>query len=322
MKAVGESILEVKGLKVYYYTREGVVRAVDNVDFFMEKGETVGLVGESGSGKSTLGFSILKLIPPPGKIVDGKIIFDGIDLTELDEKEMREIRGKRISMIFQDPMTSLNPLMKIGDHLVETIMTHEEVTREEAEERALALLRDVGIMPDRFHDYPHQFSGGMRQRVMIALALALNPDIVIADEPTSALDVIVQFQILDLMERLKKQYNVGMIFISHDISVVAEISDKIALMYAGQIVEYADAISFFEEHLHPYAELLLQSVPNIELSDQKLKYIPGLPPDLLHPPSGCRFHPRCPYAESICKEKDPPLLEINTGHFVKCFRYK
>jgi len=322
MKAVGESILEVKGLKVYYYTREGVVRAVDNVDFFMEKGETVGLVGESGSGKSTLGFSILKLIPPPGKIVDGKIIFDGIDLTELDEKEMREIRGKRISMVFQDPMTSLNPLMKIGDHLVETIMTHEEVTREEAEERALALLRDVGIMPDRFHDYPHQFSGGMRQRVMIALALALNPDIVIADEPTSALDVIVQFQILDLMERLKKQYNVGMIFISHDISVVAEISDKIALMYAGQIVEYADAISFFEEHLHPYAELLLQSVPNIELSDQKLKYIPGLPPDLLHPPSGCRFHPRCPYAESICKEKDPPLLEINTGHFVKCFRYK
>lgn len=319
---MGESILEVKGLKVYYYTREGVVRAVDNVDFFMEKGETVGLVGESGSGKSTLGFSILKLIPPPGKIVDGKIIFDGIDLTELDEKEMREIRGKRISMIFQDPMTSLNPLMKIGDHLVETIMTHEEVTREEAEERALALLRDVGIMPDRFHDYPHQFSGGMRQRVMIALALALNPDIVIADEPTSALDVIVQFQILDLMERLKKQYNVGMIFISHDISVVAEISDKIALMYAGQIVEYADAISFFEEHLHPYAELLLQSVPNIELSDQKLKYIPGLPPDLLHPPSGCRFHPRCPYAESICKEKDPPLLEINTGHFVKCFRYK
>ena len=319
---MGESILEVKGLKVYYYTREGVVRAVDNVDFFMEKGETVGLVGESGSGKSTLGFSILKLIPPPGKIVDGKIIFDGIDLTELDEKEMREIRGKRISMVFQDPMTSLNPLMKIGDHLVETIMTHEEVTREEAEERALALLRDVGIMPDRFHDYPHQFSGGMRQRVMIALALALNPDIVIADEPTSALDVIVQFQILDLMERLKKQYNVGMIFISHDISVVAEISDKIALMYAGQIVEYADAISFFEEHLHPYAELLLQSVPNIELSDQKLKYIPGLPPDLLHPPSGCRFHPRCPYAESICKEKDPPLLEINTGHFVKCFRYK
>ncbi len=322
MKAVGESILEVKGLKVYYYTREGVVRAVDNVDFFMEKGETVGLVGESGSGKSTLGFSILKLIPPPGKIVDGKIIFDGIDLTELDEKEMREIRGKRISMVFQDPMTSLNPLMKIGDHLVETIMTHEEVTREEAEERALALLRDVGIMPDRFHDYPHQFSGGMRQRVMIALALALNPDIVIADEPTSALDVIVQFQILDLMERLKKQYNVGMIFISHDISVVAEISDKIALMYAGQIVEYANAIPFFEEHLHPYAELLLQSVPNIELSDQKLKYIPGLPPDLLHPPSGCRFHPRCPYAESICKEKDPPLLEINTGHFVKCFRYK
>jgi len=319
---VGEVILDIRGLKVYYYTREGVVKAVDNVDFVMEKGETVGLVGESGSGKSTLGFSILKLVPPPGKIVDGKIIFDGIDLTKLDEKEMRKIRGKRISMVFQDPMTSLDPLMKIGDHLVETIMAHEEVTREEAEERAITLLRDVGIMPDRFNDYPHQFSGGMRQRVMIALALALNPDIVIADEPTSSLDVIVQFQILDLMERLKKQYNVGMIFISHDISVVAEISDRIALMYAGQIVEYADAIAFFEEHLHPYAELLLQSVPNIELSDQKLKYIPGMPPDLLHPPSGCRFHPRCPYADSICKEKDPPLVEVNRRHLVKCFRYK
>lgn len=319
---MGEVILDIRGLKVYYYTREGVVRAVDNVDFSMERGETVGLVGESGSGKSTLGFSILKLVPPPGKIVDGKIIFDGIDLIKLDEKEMRKIRGKRISMVFQDPMTSLNPLMKIGDHLVETIMTHEEVTREEAEERAIALLKDVGIMPDRFNDYPHQFSGGMRQRVMIALALALNPDIVIADEPTSSLDVIVQFQILDLMERLKKQYNVGMIFISHDISVVAEISDRIALMYAGQIVEYADAVAFFEEHLHPYAELLLQSVPNIELSDQKLKYIPGMPPDLLHPPSGCRFHPRCPYADSICKEKDPPLVEVNRRHLVKCFRYK
>lgn len=319
---MGEVILDIRGLKVYYYTREGVVKAVDNVDFVMEKGETVGLVGESGSGKSTLGFSILKLVPPPGKIVDGKIIFDGIDLTKLDEKEMRKIRGKRISMVFQDPMTSLDPLMKIGDHLVETIMAHEEVTREEAEERAITLLRDVGIMPDRFNDYPHQFSGGMRQRVMIALALALNPDIVIADEPTSSLDVIVQFQILDLMERLKKQYNVGMIFISHDISVVAEISDRIALMYAGQIVEYADAIAFFEEHLHPYAELLLQSVPNIELSDQKLKYIPGMPPDLLHPPSGCRFHPRCPYADSICKEKDPPLVEVNRRHLVKCFRYK
>ena len=319
---MSKTILEIKGLKVYYYTRDGVVRAVDNVDFFMKKGETIGLVGESGSGKSTLGFSIIKLIPPPGKIVDGKIVFDGIDLIKLNEKEMRKIRGKRISMVFQDPMTSLNPLMKIGDHLVETIMTHEEVTREEAEERAFALLKEVGIMPDRFHDYPHQFSGGMRQRVMIALALALNPDIVIADEPTSSLDVIVQFQILDLMKRLKEQFNVGMIFISHDISVVAEVSDKIALMYAGQIVEFADAISFFEKHLHPYAELLLQSVPNIQLSDQKLKYIPGMPPDLLHPPSGCRFHPRCPFANSICKEKEPPLIEIEKGHLVKCFRHK
>jgi len=316
------SLLEVKDLTVHYYTREGIVKAVDEVNFFMNKGETIGLVGESGCGKSTLGLAILRLVPPPGRIVSGKIFFNGKDLTKLGNKEMPKIRGKRISMVFQDPTTSLNPLMKIGDHLVETIMAHERIIREEAREKALSLLKNVGILPDRFNDYPHQFSGGMRQRVGIALALALNPDLVIADEPTSSLDVIVQYQILELMRKLRNLYDMGMILISHDISIVSEIANKIALMYAGHLVEFADVIPFFEKPLHPYAEALLQSVPNVQLSDQKLKYIPGMPPDLIHPPMACRFHPRCPYVFDKCKKVEPPLFEPERGRLVKCFRYE
>jgi len=318
---MGENLLKVEDLRVYYYTRDGIVKAVDNVTFQMEKGETVGMVGESGSGKSTLGLSLLRLVPPPGRIVSGRILFDGRDLTKLKDEEMIKIRGKRISMVFQDPMTSLNPLMKIGEHLTETILSHESVTQEEAKERAMSLLKDVGILPERFYDYPHQFSGGMRQRVGIALALALNPDLVIADEPTSSLDVIVQSQILDLMKKLRRTYNMGMILVTHDISIAPEIANKIALMYAGQIVEVAETTPFFEEPLHPYAEALLQSVPNIQLTDQKLKYIPGMPPDLINPPSGCRFHPRCPYAQKICKEEEPQPIEVGKGRVVKCFRY-
>lgn len=314
-------LLEIKNLKVYYYTRRGAVRAVDGVSLYMDRGETLGLVGESGSGKSTLGLSILRLIPPPGKIIDGKIVFDGMDITSMPEDEIIKIRGKRISMVFQDPMTSLDPLMKIGDHLIETIMVHENVSREEAEKRAKELLESVGILPDRFNDYPHQFSGGMRQRVMIALALALNPDLIIADEPTTALDVIIQAQILELMKELKKKFNAGIILITHDISIVAEMADRIALMYAGQLMEFSDALSIFEEPLHPYTEALLQSIPNIQLSDQKLRYIPGSPPDLINPPSGCRFHPRCPYAMDVCRVKEPPMIEVEKGRMVKCFKY-
>jgi len=316
-----EALLRIKNLKVYYYLREGVVKAVDGVNFSMRKGETVGLVGESGSGKSTLGLSILKLVPSPGKIVDGQILFDSKDITKLDNKKMRMVRGKRVSMVFQDPMTSLNPLMRIEDHLTETIKAHQKVTQEEAKEKAALLLGEVGIPPERAKDYPHQFSGGMRQRVGIALAIALNPDLLIADEFTSSLDVIVQFQILNLMKKLKASYNMGMIFISHDISLVSEIADKIALMYAGQIVEFAPADAFFEEHLHPYSEALLNSVPNVQLSDQKLSYIPGMPPDLVNPPRGCRFYPRCPYAKDLCREKEPPLIEVKPDYMVKCFRY-
>jgi len=314
-------LLKIEGLSVHYYTEDGIVRAVDKVDFLMNRGETIGLVGESGSGKSTLGLAILRLVPPPGRIVSGRIIFDGTELTSLDEGEMQKIRGKRISMVFQDPTTSLDPLMKVGDHLVETIMAHENLTREEAKERALRLLEQVGIRPERFGDYPHQFSGGMRQRVGIALALALNPDLVIADEPTSSLDVIVQFQILDLMRRLKELYDTGMILVTHDISIVPGIADRIALMYAGQLIELADVNSFFDEPLHPYGKALLEAVPNIQFSDQKLKYIPGNPPDLINPPRGCRFSPRCPYATERCRREEPPMINVGSGRLVKCFRY-
>jgi len=314
-----DRLLEIEDLKVYYYVREGIVKAVDDVDFFVKKGEIIGIVGESGSGKSTLGLSILRLIPPPGRIVGGKLLFDGNDLIKLDDREMLKIRGKRISMVFQDPMTSLNPLMKIGDHLVETIMTHEKVARKRAEERALSLLDNVGILPDRFNDYPHQFSGGMRQRVGIALAIALNPDLVIADEPTTALDVIVQAKILDLLKSLRDAYGMALILITHDLSIVLERCDKIIVMYAGHLVEHANSADIHKNPKHPYTQGLLRSIPNIELADQKLEAIPGSPPDLLNPPKGCRFWPRCPYAKKKCYEKDPPLIDAEHGHLVRCF---
>jgi len=310
--------LQVENLKTYYFTKQGVVRAVDNVSFEIYEGETLGLVGESGCGKSTLGFSIMKLIPPPGKIVNGKILFKGKDLVELPENEMRKIRGKRIAMIFQDPMTSLNPLMKIGDHIVETILTHENVTKEEAYTRAKKLLDDLGISRERINDYPHQFSGGMRQRVMIGLALALNPDLIIADEPTTALDVIVEAQILDLMKKLKEAYRLTLILITHNIGIVAEMADKIGVMYAGKLVELSKTLPIFEEPLHPYTEALLDSVPNIKLSEQTLKWIPGSPPNLLNPIKGCRFAPRCKYAEKRCFEEEPKIIEVEKNRFVAC----
>ena len=284
----------------------------------MDRGETLGLVGESGCGKSTLGFSILRLIPPPGRIVGGKIIFEGSDLTAKSESEMRKIRGKRISMIFQDPMTSLNPLMKIGDHLTETITTHTNITKEEAVEKAKVLLSNLGILPERINDYPHQFSGGMRQRVGIGLALALDPDLVIADEPTTSLDVIVEAQILELLKKMKRAYNLTLILITHNIGIVAEMADHMAVMYAGKIVELSDALSLFDKPLHSYTKALLKSIPNIKLSEQTLESIPGMPPDLLSPPKGCRFNPRCPHAFKKCFEIEPELVQVGKDRFVAC----
>ncbi len=314
------SLLNINELKVYYFTKRGVVRAVDGVSLSISRGEVLGLVGESGSGKSTLGISLLGLIPPPGRIVGGSIVFDGVELTKLSDDEFAKIRGKRISMIFQDPMTSLNPLMKIGDHLMETIMVHENVSKNEARERSIKALEEVGIPPERFNDYPHQFSGGMRQRVMIALAILLNPDLIIADEPTTALDVIVQAQIIDLLNNLRKRHNMSILLISHDIGVVSEIADKIAVMYAGHLVEMADANKILGDPLHPYTSALLRAVPLIESKSEKLCYIPGSPPDLVKPPRGCRFHPRCPYAKDICRTREPRTVNIK-DHIVKCWMY-
>jgi len=315
------TLLEIEGLKVYYKTWEGWIKAVDGVNVSLEKGESLGLVGESGSGKSTLALALMNLLPPQAKIIEGKILFKGKDLTKIPDKEYRKVRGKEISMIFQDPMTSFNPLMRIGDHITEIITAHEKVDKKEAWERAEKLLEMVGIPKERAKDYPHQFSGGMRQRAMIAIALALNPDILIADEPTTALDVIVQAQILDLIKRLKEEMDMALLFISHDISVVMEVADKIGVMYAGHLVEVADTYSIAEEPLHPYTKGLIRSIPNILLSDQKLESIPGNPPDLANPPSGCRFHPRCPYATDRCRSEEPPLVKVGKS-YVKCFLYK
>jgi len=314
-------LLKIEDLEVHYEARAGIVRAVDHVDLDVRLGETLGLVGESGCGKSTLGFAILRLVPSPGRIVGGSIIFDGEELLDKDEEHLRHIRGKRISMVFQDPMTSLNPLQKIGEHLVETITTHESVSKEEAWKRAEDLVDRLGISPSRLSDYPHQFSGGMRQRIMISLALALDSDLIIADEPTTSLDVIVEAQILDLLKELKAAYDMTLILITHNMGIVAELVDRVAVMYAGKIVELADALDLFANPLHPYAQGLLKSIPNIKLWDQEFEIMKGLPPDLINPPTGCRFHPRCPHAMDICSEVDPPLKPVENGTTVACHLY-
>ena len=314
-------LVSIRNLDVHYYTRMGVVKALDQVSLNIERGQLIGLVGESGCGKSTLGFSILRLIPPPGRIVAGSIIFDGEELLDKDAESMRHVRGKRISMIFQDPMTSLNPLQRIGDHLVETITTHESVSKEEAWKRAEELVDRLGISPSRLNEYPHQFSGGMRQRVMISLALALDSDLIIADEPTTSLDVIVEAQILDLLKELKAAYSMTLMLITHNMGIVAELVDRVAVMYAAKIVEVADALDLFGNPLHPYTQGLLKSIPNIKLLDQEFEIMKGSPPDLIDPPTGCRFHPRCPYVMDICSEIDPPMKNVENGTMVACHLY-
>lgn len=315
-------LLKVENLTVEYWARRGKVRAVDNVSFFLDKAETLGVVGESGSGKSTLGLSLIRLVPPPGRIVNGNVWLEGVDLLKLQEDEMRKIRGRKISFIFQDPMTSLNPVKKIGAHFVELIRTHEpKISEEEALQNAERLLKDVGIQPERINDYPHQLSGGMRQRVMIALSIVLNPSLVIADEPTTALDVIVQAKILDLLKDVQNKYAMALILITHDLSIAMERCDKILVMYAGQIVEHAHIKNVYQNPQHPYTQGLLKSIPNIELAEQKLEAIPGSPPDLLNLPKGCRFWPRCSSVMEICRKTEPPLIETEQGHFVRCFLY-
>lgn len=299
----------------------GYVKAVDGVSFQVEKGEAMGLAGESGCGKTTTALSVLKILPSNGRIVEGKIIFNKIDLAKFTEDEMRDqIRWKGISLVFQGAMNALNPVQKVGDQIVEAIMLHEEdIERRDAMDRARKLLELVGINPTRVDNYPHEFSGGMRQRAMIAMALACNPEMVIADEPGTALDVIVAAQVLKLLKELKEKLNLAMILITHDLSIIAEVCEKAAIMYAGKVVEYGDVISIFKEPLHPYTQGLIGAFPNIKETQRiKMKSIPGTPPDLLHPPTGCRFHPRCQFAMDICKKEDPELVSVGKLHSVSC----
>jgi oligopeptide/dipeptide ABC transporter ATP-binding protein len=321
------ALLEVQDLKTHFFTREGVVQAVDGVSFSVEKGQTLGIVGESGCGKSVTALSIMGLIPkPPAKIVGGEVLFDGRDLTKLGEGQLQSVRGKEIAMIFQDPMTSLNPTLKIGTQITETIRAHEDVSKEAARKRAADLLDEVGIprAKERLDDYPHRFSGGMRQRVMIAIALSCNPRLLIADEPTTALDVTIQAQILDLLDELRQDHDMAMILISHDMGVVAEVCDDVAIMYAGQIVEHSSGLELFDRPEHPYTEALLGALPQFEgdeheIRESRLTAIPGRPPDLIDPPEACRFAARCPYRDSgdNCATVEPQLREIRAGHLVR-----
>lgn len=316
------SLLEVEHLIVDYKTRKGIVRAVNDVSFSMKKGEILGLVGESGCGKSTLGVTLIRLIPYPGIVTSGSIKLEEKNILRLSEKAMRSFRGGKIAFVFQDPMTSLNPVKKIGDHFIEFLRFHEHgLSKKAAIERTKDILKELGIQSERINDYPHQFSGGMRQRIMIGLAIALNPSLVIADEPTTALDVIVQDKILDVLKDLSRAHDMALILITHDLSIVLERCDNIFVMYAGHQVEYGKSESIYRSPKHPYTQKLLRSIPNIELADQKLDAIPGSPPDLLNPPKGCPFWPRCSFVMEICKAKIPPITSLENGHLVKCFLY-
>jgi oligopeptide/dipeptide ABC transporter ATP-binding protein len=312
-------ILSVEKLNVEYYTARGRAKAINDVSLILEKGETLGLVGESGSGKSTLALALMGLIQPPGRVVSGRILFEGRDILALNQEELRRLRGKRIAMIFQDPMTSLNPVKTVGEHFVEFIREHDEsATPEMAIQMASRVLSEIGIGPSRLKEYPHQFSGGMRQRVMIGLALVLEPSLIIADEPTTSLDVMVEAQILELMRELKEKYELSLILITHNMGIVAEVADRVAVMYAGRIAEIAPTSELFDSPRHPYTRALIESIPNIAAKDQKLKAIAGHPPDLIDVPSGCPFHPRCPYAFDRCRREVPLLRRTGRDSEAAC----
>jgi oligopeptide/dipeptide ABC transporter ATP-binding protein len=321
-------LLEVKNLKTYFFTEDGIVKAVDGVDFVVYPGEVLGLVGESGCGKSVTSFSIMRLIGQPGKIVDGEIYFDGKDLVTLPENEMIQVRGNRISMIFQQPQSALNPVFKVGDQIAEVLDIHQSLGKELGRQRAVELLKMVGI-PEaerRAEAYPHELSGGMAQRVMIAMALACAPELLIADEPTTALDVTIQAQILDLMRGLREKTGTSIILITHDLGVIAEMAERVAIMYAGRIVEQSAVGILFDKPLHPYTQGLIGSIPVLGKIKDRLAVIPGTVPNLVNLPPGCRFAPRClariENQLSICTDQEPDLIEANPGHLVRCWLYQ
>ncbi|MCC6943631.1 MAG: ABC transporter ATP-binding protein [Thermomicrobiales bacterium] len=321
--SVAEPLLEVKGLRTQFFTQDGVVKAVEDVSFYVMPGETLGVVGESGCGKSITGLSIMRLIPdPPGKIVDGEILFEGQDLRKLSDDQIRRIRGNRIAMIFQDPMTSLNPVLTINRQISEALQLHMGMNKDQAKARAIELLQMVGIpnAEERIDQYPHQFSGGMRQRVMIAMALSCNPQLIIADEPTTALDVTIQAQILDLMRNLQSERDTGVIMITHSMGVVAGMADRVQVMYAGSIVETSTTEEVFANPRHPYTVGLMKSIPRLDARQkEKLEPIRGLPPDLIDLPDMCPFVPRCNYAREKCEQKRPPLMEVGPDHYSACW---
>jgi len=318
-----ETILNIEGLKTYFFTEAGIVKALDNISFNLKKGESLGLVGESGSGKTVTALSVLRIVPKPGRTIDGKVEFNGDDLLKKTEKEMQRIRGSEIAIIFQDPSSSLNPVYNVETQLRDVIMAHQTVSKTEARKKVIELLEVVGIpeAETRMREYPHQFSGGMKQRVAIARALACEPTLLFADEPTTNLDVTIQAQVLNLLNDLKKKFGMTLVIITHDMGIIAEMTTRIVVLYAGHICEIAKTYDLFERPRHPYTEALLAAVPRLDMR-KTLRIIPGNIPNLIEPPSGCRFHPRCDYAEQICKEAVPVLEEIEPGHFVACHKWQ
>ena len=313
-------LLDIRDLSVQFNTDSGVVKAVNHLNMQLERGKSLGFVGETGAGKTTTALSILQLVQtPPGEITSGEILFNGTDVRKMTDAEKRRLRGGDVSMIFQDPMTSLNPIMTVEDQITEMVQLHLNLKGEAARERAIEMLRLVGIRPERAKDFPHQFSGGMRQRVVIAIALACRPQLIIADEPTTALDVTIQAQVLELIKKLQQSEKTSMLLITHDLGIVAETCDTVAIMYAGHLVEYADIKSLYTNPKHPYTQGLFNAVPTLESPlGSRLAVIPGLPPDPTNLPKGCSFSPRCPYAQPICHEKACGMREIEPGHFVDC----
>jgi len=318
-----DTLLDIDQLRTYFFTEAGVVKAVDGVSLKVARGETHGLVGESGSGKSVTALSTLRIVPKPGKIVGGSIIFDGKDIIALKDKEIRSMRGKSIAIVFQDPMSSLNPLFTIENQICEIIRLHKGVSKAEARDSARHLLEMVGI-PEaerRLKSYPHELSGGMKQRIAIARALSCEPQLLFADEPTTNLDVTIQAQVLDLMKSLKKELNMTLVMITHDMGIIAEMTERVTVLYAGQVYEACDTLTLFAKPKHPYTEALLKAVPRLDRK-KELTSVPGNIPNLIEPPPGCRFHPRCPYAVQVCREKVPVLEEAGPGHLVACHRWR